>query len=94
MKNAEEMKLPGVENFWGYLLRQTPIVVFLCVASWLLWQKIEAMESRVDTCNDRMIELYQQQNERLLNVLDVNAEAMQQFGDHLSQNKRTEARRR
>lgn len=94
MENAEEMKVPPVTNFWGYVLRQTPLVVVLTVVAYLFWTKIDHMENRVDTCNDRMIELYSQQNERLLEVLDNNAEALQQFGDYLARNSRVESRRK
>ena len=77
------MKLPSVENYWGFLLRQAPVVVFLAIAAWLLWSKIEAMEVRVSSCNRDMIELYKAQNDALMQIISRNSDALSKNADAL-----------
>lgn len=77
-QSNDDMKIPSVENYWGYLIRQMPLALVLGICAWLLWGKVEAMENRVSTCNSQMLQLYQTQNDALMRIVSRNADALEQ----------------
>ena len=77
-QSNDDMKIPSTDTLGGWALRQTPAVVILLIAAWLLWGKVEAMENRVSTCNSQMLQLYQTQNDALMRIVSRNADALEQ----------------
>ena len=89
------MKIPSVENFWGFVLRQLPVVVFMSVAIWLLWGKLERLEGRINDCNQTTIEILKGQLDASQKALSRNSdilletsEATSNFSDYLSKKTR------
>ena len=77
MKQTEqEMKIPTVDNFWGFLIRQLPVVVFMSIAIWLLWGKLERLETQVTNCNQTTIEILKTQLDASQAALSRNSDIM------------------
>lgn len=73
------MKIPGLETAWGYAIRKMPLALVLGFFAWLLWNKVERQDARIDALNTDFIEVLREQ-------LDANQAAMSRNSDIMLKN--------
>ncbi len=62
-------------------------MVLLVLAVWWMNQKNEALSKKVDLCNQETIDIYKNQNEELLKVVEQNTRAIENFSFFLKEHK-------
>lgn len=71
-----------MKNIWAMALnvvmRQGLSVTLLALAVWWFNDKNNRLENRVEQCNGTMIQIYSDQNERLLRLIESNTAALDQ----------------
>lgn len=65
------------------MIKQSPVVILMAIAIGWMADKMNSLEGRVDACNSNVIEIYQSQSDRLLNVVERNSEAMENLSIYL-----------
>jgi len=71
-----------VKNVWFIVLetlaKQGLSFLLLGVAIWYFNEQNNKLETRVFECNSRIVEVYEEQNDRLLELVENNNRALQQ----------------
>lgn len=71
-----------VKNVWFIVLetlaKQGLSFLLLGVAIWYFNEQNNKLETRVFDCNSRIVEVYEEQNDRLLELVENNNRALQQ----------------
>ncbi len=71
-----------VKNFGMFILqvlaKQGFSFMLLGLAVWYVTSQNQKMEARLNACNDTVISVYQEQNERLLDLVENNNRALEQ----------------
>jgi hypothetical protein len=80
----EEMNFAGI---YELIINHTKKhgLSFLLLMGMVFWfnQQYINLSEKIDACNQSTIEIYKSQNERLINVLERNSEAMENISRHL-----------
>ena len=75
-------------KFWSWIFnamqKQGISFGLLCVAVWWFQNENIELHQKIDVCNRDIIQIYQDQNQKIIEVLDRNSVALEEIGRYLN----------
>lgn len=91
-KEFTDQELNDMKNFGAFLLnvisKQGLSFILLSAMAFYFQSQTEALQAKTDTCNERIIEMYQKQSQENREVIKDNTEAIRNFSMYLRESKK------
>ena len=66
-----------LEKILDQVMKNGLAFTLLALATYVYWTQNNRLQVKIQSCNDQIIEIYKEQNQQLIDVLDRNTEVME-----------------
>ena len=66
-----------LDKILDQILKNGLAITLLSVATYVYWTQNQKLHTKIEGCNQQIIDIYKEQNERMIESLDKNTEVME-----------------